>query len=791
MSDINKQQLDIAGMHCASCALLIEKKLKKTPGVKSATVNFATEKANVEYDCGQCSEETIKKAVKDAGYKVREELMSEEMPGMTAEEHAKMKAMDGDMPGMSHSAIVKAGEMKRERNLFLLSLILTLPILILSMILRDMSQTSLIVQALLATIVQFYIGWRFYRGTYFGLKNFSANVDTLVAVGTSAAYFYSLTSVIGAYWPGLAPLNSAAGVFNRGEVFFETSSLLITFILLGKYLEARAKGKAGQAISKLLKLQAKTARVEIDGKEIQKPIAEVAVGDIIIVRPGEKIPVDGKIIEGYSAVDESMVTGESIPAEKNIGDQVIGSTINKTGSFKFRAEKVGHETLLMQIIHVVEEAQGRKAPIQKFADTVSAYFVPTVMIIALITFIVWLLVFHATFVGALMPAVAVLVIACPCALGLATPTAILVGSGKAASAGILFKGGEAIEMAAKIKVMAFDKTGTLTKGKPEVVDVILSKAQLSLSNIGQSDGVKTKFDLNEFLQLVSSLENISEHPLAEAIMAYTKKHKIKVLPVKNFQAEPGGGVSGEVSDKKVIIGTEKFLLDQNIKIDNHTLAEKDKLEEKGQTIIMAGIGNEVAGLIAVADTIKESSREAIESLAALGIRSVMITGDNEHTAKAIAMEAGIKNFVPKVLPQDKAKIIDDIKNGRFGNWKLKIENYGQRPSVAMVGDGINDAPALAASDLGIAIGKGTDIAIEAGQVVLVQGDLLDAVKAIKLGRQTMNKIKQNLFWALVYNCIGIPIAALGLLKAEYAGLAMALSSVSVVLNSLLLKRKKL
>jgi len=745
MPEIKKQQLDIAGMHCASCALTIEKKLQKTPGVKSATVNFATEKASVQYDCDQCSEADIKKAVKDAGYQVRETEKGGEKHQMRMSEH-------------DHSAMVKDEEMKKEWNLFLLSLILSIPILALSMVLADKSAISLYVQALLAGIVQFYVGARFYRGTYYGLKNFSANMDTLVAVGTSAAYFYSLYSVI-------------AG---RGEVFFETSALLITFVMLGKWLEARAKGKAGQAIKKLLKLQAKTARVERDGQEKQVPIEEVGVGDIIIVRPGEKIPVDGIVIEGYSAIDESMVTGESIPAEKKIGDQVIGSTINKTGSFKFRAEKVGHETLLMQIIHIVEEAQSAKAPIQKFADTVSAYFVPAVMVVSVITFFVWLIIFNASLVGALMPAVAVLVIACPCALGLATPTAILVGSGKAAAAGILFKGGDAIEMAAKIKVMAFDKTGTITKGKPEVVEVILSKSQLSLV---ENKSAKSLYELDEFLQLAASLENVSEHPLAEAIIAYAKKRKIKLLPVDDFSAEPGAGVSGQVNGKKVIVGTDRYLSDQGVKIDAHALAEKKRLEERGQTIIMSAIGGEVAGLIAVADKIKESSAEAIEALTKLGIESVMITGDNEPTAKAIAQEAGISEVVARVLPQEKAGVIEEYKKN------------GQK--VAMVGDGINDAPALAASDLGIAIGKGTDIAIEAGQVVLVHGDLADAAKAIRLGRVTMSKIKQNLFWALIYNAIGIPIAALGLLKAEYAGLAMALSSVSVVLNSLLLKRKKL
>lgn len=740
MPETKKQSFGITGMHCASCALTIEKKLKKTPGVKTAAVNFATEMAEVGYDCEKCDEEQIKKAIKQTGYGVIEDSGQKKSEngeqGMAGMDHSKMSHGEHD-----HAAMVRETEIKKERNYFVLSLILSFPIVVLGMVLGIMSPLSLMAQAALAGVVQFYVGWRFYRGTWFGIKNLAANMDTLVAVGTSAAYFYSLYSLL-------------AG---RGEVFFETSALLITFVVLGKWLEARAKGRAGQAIKSLMTLSAKTARMEHDGQEMEMPIEHVKIGDIIIVKPGEKIPTDGEIISGYSAVDESMITGESLPVSKAIGDQVIGATINKTGTFKFKATKIGRDTLLSQIVKVVEQAQAGKAPIQKFADTVSAYFVPAVMIIAAITFAVWFWVIGATFVTALMAGVAVLVIACPCALGLATPTAILVGSGLAAKSGVLFRDGEAMEIAAKIKIMAFDKTGTLTLGQPAVQEI-------------------KSFDGDQWLTAVASLENKSEHPLAQAIVGYARSRGLQLQEPVEFQAEVGGGVSGRIGNQKVVIGNEKFLKDYGLALTVEAMKQKIVWEQQGFSVILASVNNEIAGLIAVADQIKESAPAAISELKKMKIEPVMITGDNESVAAGVAKQAGIGKFYAKILPEGKLKIIKDLKAGG---------------KTAMVGDGINDAPALAEADLGIALGKGTDVAIEAGQVILVKGDLLDAARTIKLGRLTISKIKQNLFWALIYNCVGIPIAALGLLKAEYAGLTMALSSVSVVLNSLLLKRKKI
>jgi len=727
--ETKQQQFNISGMHCASCALIIEKKLKNQAGVKSAVVNFATGQAGVEYDCAKCDEQKIIEAVKQSGY------------------GATMKDENMTHAGHDHAAMVREQEIKKERNFFIFSLCLSVPIVILSMVLKNMTFTSLVAQSIMAGILQFFIGYRFYRGTYYGLKNFSANMDTLVAVGTSAAYFYSLYSTY----------------FKPGEVFYETSALLITFIILGKYLEARTKGKASEAIKKLMKLQPKTAKIEKDGQEIEISIDDVAVGDLVIVRPGEKIPVDGEIVDGFSSLDESMITGESLPVDKQVGDQVIGGTINKSGWLKFKAKKIGRDTVLAQIVKIVEEAQSRKAPIQKFADTVSGYFVPTVMIIALVTFLVWYFIIHATFALALLSAVAVLVIACPCALALATPTAILVGTGRGAENGILFKGGDALEMTGKITAMAFDKTGTLTKGQPTLTDL---------------ESFSDKFTKNILLTYTASLESKSEHPLAQAIVEFAKNKKNSLLKTENFETFPGGGISGIIENKKIIMGTEKLMAKNNLVIDKKIIEQKNKLEAEGKTVILIAINNSIVGLVAIADTIKETSIEAIKKLHELKIKTFMITGDNTKTAKFIADQLNIDRVLSEVLPQDKAKAIKDI----------KAETGG---SVAMVGDGINDAPALAEADLGIAMGQGTDVAIETGGIVLVKGDLLDGVKAIKLGRQTMNKIKQNLFWALFYNSLGIPIAALGLLKAEYAGLAMAMSSVSVVLNSLLLKRKKL
>lgn len=718
----NKKEYDISGMHCASCALIIEKKLQKLSGVKTANVNFAVEKAIVEYDDNQVDDDKIMAAVKSSGYSATP--VSDET--------------------REHESISKKSEIKKERNLFILSLVLSLPVIVLSMILRDESFNSQAIQTLLAGIVQFYIGFRFYRGTYYALKDKTANMDSLIAIGTSAAYFYSLATTF----------------LIEGQVFYETSALLITFVVLGKWLEARAKGKAGQAIKKLMDLGAKTARVLRAEKELDVAIEEVIVGDIIIVRPGEKIPVDGEVVSGHSSVDESMVSGESIPKEKNIGDLVIGATINKTGSFKFKATKVGKDTILAQIIKIVEEAQGQKAPIQKFADKVSSVFVPIVIAIALITFIVWYFLLSSPFVIALMAFTAVLVIACPCALGLATPTAIIVGTGKGAEHGILIKGGEALEGANKIKIVVFDKTGTITKGQPEVTDFIAY-------NISE----------NELLPLIAAIENVSEHPLAESIVKYAKAKNINIVEPTDFKSLSGQGVSGMVNNTEVLVGTDKLMKENDIEVNSDIQNKKSQLEEEGKTVMLIAENKKLSGLIAVADTIKETSIEAIKNLQQLGVKTIMITGDNQKTAQAIAKKVGIDEVLAEVLPEDKAKKIKELQATGL--------------KVAMAGDGINDAPALAQADLGIAMGGGTDIAIETGGIILIKNDLRDVAKSIRLSKQTMNKIKQNMFWALFYNSVGIPIAASGLLRAELAGLAMALSSVSVVLNSILLKRKKL
>lgn len=715
MSKKNPKKFSVTGMHCASCALTIEKNLDKEPGVKKATVNYATEKATVDFEDKAIDDKKIIDVIKKSGY--------EAVPMEKVDQAKKISRND---------------EIRKERNRFILSLILATPVLILSMILMDKSFTSRVVQSLLAGVIQFYIGFRFYRGAWYAMRNKTADMDTLVAIGTSAAFFYSL----------------ATTYIIEGDVFYETSALLITFIVLGKYLEARAKGRTGDAIKKLLKLQAKDALVDRDGKEFKVAIDHVKVGDIVIVKPGEKIPVDGEIIEGYSSVDESMVSGESIPVEKKAGDKVIGATINKTGSLKFKTTKIGRDTFISQIIKIVNEAQSAKAPIQKFADRVSSYFVPAVIVIAIMSFVVWYFVLSASFVTALLIFAAVLVIACPCALGLATPTAIMVGTGKGAESGILVRTGEALEIANKIDTIVFDKTGTLTEGMPKVINI--------------SD--------KKILPILCSLEKLSTHPLAEAVIKYCKKNNVSKLNVENFGEVPGRGVIGDVADKKVLVGNGSFMKDNNISYENM----RDKMineEQQSRTVLMVAQDGKFMGYISLADKLKDSAKEAISKLIDSGIEPVMATGDNEKTAEVIAREVGIKKYFGRVSPEDKLKIIEDLqKNSQ---------------KVAMAGDGINDAPALVKSDLGIAMGAGTDVAIEAGDIILVKSDLRDVVRAMNLGKFTMDKIKQNMFWALFYNSIGIPVAALGLLRAEFAGLAMAMSSVSVVVNSLLLKRRKL
>jgi len=602
---------------------------------------------------------------------------------------------------------------------------------------------------LFATPVQFIIGWHFYVGAFKAIRNYSANMDVLVVLGTSAAYFYSLVESIktinnGLYMPHL---------------YFETSAVLITLVLLGKYFEHIAKGKTTEAISKLMELQAKEAIVLENGNEVYVPLEAVKVGDLLLVKPGEKIPVDGVIVSGVSTVDESMITGESLPVDKKADDKVVGATVNGNGILTIRAEKVGKDTALANIVKIVEEAQGSKAPIQRLADRISNIFVPIVIGIAILTFIIWFFVVDPqNLPKSIEVAIAVLVIACPCALGLATPTSIMVGSGKGAENGILYKGGEFLETTQKINTIILDKTGTVTKGKPEVTDII---------NLNHRE---------DLLKLVASVEKMSEHPLAQAIVQYAVKQELQLTDLTEFIAIPGHGVEALIENKKVYIGTRKLMNEKNIDFS----PVEDQLivfESAGKTGMLVSIDDKLEGIIAVADTIKESSRNAIKALKDLKIEVYMVTGDNKHTAKAIADQVGIENVFAEVLPEKKADIVAELqKQGKI---------------VAMVGDGINDAPALAKADIGMAIGTGADVAIETADVTLVGGDLSHIPKAIRLSKKTMNNIRQNLFWALFYNSLGIPIAALGLLQPWIAGAAMAFSSVSVVLNALRLKRIKI
>ncbi|PGQ88742.1 heavy metal translocating P-type ATPase [Priestia megaterium] len=731
-----KAEFAITGMTCAACSTRIEKGLNKLEGVTKASVNLALETASVEYSPSQIAPQDITQRVEKLGY------------------GAKLKSEEKE-----EEQSYREKELSKQKGKFWFSLILSVPLL--WAMVSHFTFTSFIplphmlmnpwVQLALATPVQFVVGKQFYVGAFKALRNKSANMDVLVALGTSAAYFYSLYS-------SLKSLGSSA---HTDQLYYETSAILITLILLGKLFEANAKGRSSEAIKKMMGLQAKTAVVVRDGAEVEIPVEEVQKGEVIFIKPGEKVPVDGEIIEGQSALDESMLTGESVPVDKNVGDKVIGATLNKNGFLKIKATNIGKETALAQIIKVVEEAQGSKAPIQRLADYISGIFVPIVVGIALLTFFVWYIwIAPGEFAPALEKLIAVLVIACPCALGLATPTSIMAGSGRAAEFGVLFKGGEHLEATHKIDTILLDKTGTVTNGTPELTDVRIAQG----------------YKENELLQLVASAERLSEHPLAQALVAGIKNKGIEIQDPLSFEAIPGYGVKATVQERELLVGTRKLMNQYKVNIDT-ALEEMTNLEQEGKTAMLVALDGKYAGMLAVADTIKATSKEAVSRLKEMGLEVIMITGDNRQTAQAIAMQAGIEHVIAEVLPEGKA---EEVK---------KLQQQGKK--VAMVGDGINDAPALALADIGMAIGTGTDVAMEAADITLMRGDLMSIADAIEMSRKTISNIKQNLFWAMGYNTLGIPIAAVGLLAPWVAGAAMAFSSVSVVLNALRLQRVRL
>jgi Cu+-exporting ATPase len=770
-----KKSYKIKGMSCASCAVQIENALNKTAGVEKATVNFLTQQATVE---GDIDAGVVKKAVESVGYDIEFPQDRHAMHRMPARHANQLAGVAGRpsgemMEGTSHAfrqgdhaehaKLESKAEILLLRNKFIFGTVMSVIILLLtySVYLPFFKQfpSGVLNYAMLVltTPVMFWLGSQFYRSTWRGLKHLSANMDTLVAVGTTAAYLYSAALT---FFPNFF---LRAGI--KPDVYFDTAAVILTLIILGKFLEARAKGQASEAIQKLLKLQAKTALILRGNTETKVPIEEVKVGDIVIVKPGEKIPVDGIISSGYSAIDESMITGESIPVEKKIGDEVIGATFNKTGTFQFKATKVGAETALSQIVNLVQEAQGSKAPIQKLADIISGIFVPVVIAIAILSFVLWLIFAPApAFTFALVVFVTVLIIACPCALGLATPTAILVGTGLGAENGILIRDAEKLEIFHKVKTIVFDKTGTLTKGTPEVIDIV------NFSGIGM-------------LRFAASLEKSSEHPLAGVIVKYTVEKKIALIKPTKFNTVPGFGIEGVIDQKNILLGNRKLLERDKIEITSEIESKIQKLENEGKTVMILAVNNNISGLIAVADTLKDYSKEAVLELRQMGIKVIMITGDNQRTAEAIARQSGIDEVLAEVLPEEKAVKIKELQ---------KNNN-----TVAMVGDGINDAPALARADIGVAIGSGTDVAMEAADVTLIADDLRKVPQAIKLSKATMRTIRGNLFWAFIYNILGIPIAAgvlypfLGiLLNPIIASGAMAFSSLFVVFNSLRLKNFK-
>ena len=736
--------LSISGMHCTACAALIERVLKRSPGVREARVNFAAERAQVVFDPQLTSVERLLEVIRRAGYGASPEK------DLVEESRKQEKTV------------------RSFQRRFLWSLLLSLPLayfMVLDFFPYLPGGSVLhpwmgLISLGFATPVQFVFGMSFYRGMWSSLRLRSFSMDSLIAIGTSVAYGYSLGNYL-AHVFRHGSLLGAEGT-ETPHLYFEVSAFLITFVLLGKWLEGKTKSKTSEAVRKLLDLQARTARVKRGDTFEDVPLEEVREGDVILVRPGEKIPVDGRVVRGYSAVDESLLTGESLPVEKKPGDLVIGATINRTGSFEFVATRVGKDTVLARIAQLVAEAQNSKAPIQDLADRIAAVFVPVVLSVALVTFLVWYFLLGASLSFSLLAMVSVIVIACPCALGLATPTALMVGTGKGAEYGILIKGGEVLEKAGDIDLVVFDKTGTLTQGKPRVTEVV---------GLRRSE--------KEVLRIAATLEQSSEHPLAEAILEKAREEGVVLGETEDFRAFPGKGIVGKIDREEYYLGNASFVAENTKEQPQEEVVRR--FEEEGKTVVLLSTAREVLGLLAAADTLKAGAREAVQKLKNLGLLVYMVTGDNPRVARAIAQEVGIEedHVIAGVLPEDKAREVQRLKeNGH---------------KVAFVGDGVNDAPALAVADLGIAVGQGADVALETGEIVLVKGDPQDVVTALELSRKTMGKIRQNLFFALFYNLLGIPIAAqvfsgLGLsLRPELAGLAMALSSVSVVTNSLLLR----
>ncbi len=808
---MKEEKVKISGMTCTACASRVERVMNKLEGVDSASVNFATETLSIKYDNEKLNSSDIEKAVEKAGYGVEKKTKSYsfKVEGMTCSacanrvERATKKA-DGVLDSSVNfateklnisfdenkisikdikSIVEKAGykliiEEKKESSSnkipdykklwyrFVLSLVFTAPLLIISMghmvgmhlpeiIDPMMNPLNFAITQLLLTIPVMIVGYKFYLIGFKNLFKLSPNMDSLISIGTSAAVIYGLFAI---YKINLGDHDYAM------HLYFESAAVILALITLGKYLEAVSKGKTSEAIKKLMGLAPKTANIIRNGSEITVPIEEVIVGDVVLVKPGEKLPVDGEVIEGNTSIDESMLTGESIPVEKSIGSKVIGASINKTGFIKYKATKVGDDTALAQIIKLVEDAQGTKAPIAKLADVISAYFVPTVIILAIIAALGWYISGESA-VFSLTIFISVLVIACPCALGLATPTAIMVGTGKGAENGVLIKGGEALETAYKVETIVFDKTGTITEGKPKVTNII-------------TKDISEK----EILILAASAEKGSEHPLGEAIVKEAEDKGLKLKEINDFKAIPGHGIEVKIENENILLGNKKLMKDRGINLED--LEEKsNKLAEEGKTPMFLAVENKIQGIVAVADTVKENSKKAIKAIHSMGIKVAMITGDNEKTAKAIAKEVGIDIVLAEVLPEDKANEVKKLQ--------------GENKKVAMVGDGINDAPALVQADVGIAIGSGTDVAIESADIVLMKSDLIDVIKAIQLSKATINNIKQNLFWAFAYNVLGIPVA-MGilhvfdgpLLNPMIAAGAMSLSSVSVLLNALRLRKFK-